>query len=80
MNASVSANVGARPRSRVVSAATVSACESLGYSFKVTGTPSAVNAAARLTDVMAPRQLCNNLLHHLWVGEVNLVRVRAGRL
>ena len=46
----MSARVGARPRAGRLSAATVSACTSLGYSFKVAGTPAACNAAEKLIE------------------------------
>ena len=48
--AATSASVGARRRAGRLSAATVSACTSSGYSFNVTGTPCARSAAARLTE------------------------------
>ena len=49
-NAAMSASVGARPRAGKLRAATVSACPCFGYSFRVTGTPRAASAAARLRE------------------------------
>ncbi len=49
-NAAMSASVGAQPRASLARAATVSACPRLGYSFRVTGTPQALRAAAKFLE------------------------------